>query len=51
MVLTDTLPNGINPLKGQRAAAVWAAVQPVVPAFSASFNVIGDRKPIKVENA
>lgn len=43
LVLTDTLPNGVNPLRGQRAAAVWSACDSIVPAFMAKFKITGTR--------
>lgn len=34
LVVTSTLQNGVNPLSQQKAAAVWAGVDVVVPAFA-----------------
>ena len=33
LVVTDTLPTGENPLVNQKAAAVWAAVESLVPNY------------------
>ena len=33
LVVTTALPNGINPLLNQKAAAVWAAIESLIPNF------------------
>ena len=33
LVITDTLPTGENPLVNQKAAAVWAAIESLVPTY------------------
>jgi len=39
LVVTTALPNGINPLLNQRAAAVWAAIDTLVPNFVTKITV------------
>ena len=39
LVVTDTLPTGENPLVNQRAAAVWAAVESLVPNYATTLTV------------
>lgn len=34
LVVTSALPTGVNPLLQQRAAAVWAAIDVLIPAFA-----------------
>ena len=33
LVVTTALPTGNNPLLNQKAAAIWAAIEPLVPNF------------------
>jgi len=33
LVITSAMPNGVNPLLNQKAAAIWAAVDVLVPSF------------------
>jgi len=33
LVVTTALPTGTNPLLNQKAAAIWAAIEPLVPNF------------------
>jgi hypothetical protein len=40
LVVTTALPTGANPLLNQKAAAVWAAVECLVPNFITTLNVI-----------
>lgn len=39
LVVTDTLPTGENPLVNQKAAAVWAAIESLVPVYSTKVTV------------
>ena len=39
LVVTDTLPTGVNPLVNQKAAAVWAAIESLVPNFATTLKV------------
>lgn len=39
LVVTTALPNGINPLMNQKAAAVWAAVDVLVPNFVTKITI------------
>lgn len=40
LVVTTALPNGINPLLNQKAAAVWAAVDTLIPTFVTQLNIV-----------
>lgn len=39
LVLTSTLPSTVNPLQSQRAAAVWAGIDSLVPAFTSTMDM------------
>jgi hypothetical protein len=45
LVVTSTLPEGVNPLRQQRAAAIWAGIDVLVPNFLAGFNVVEGAQP------
>lgn len=40
LVVTSALPNGVNPLTNQRAAAVWGAIDVLVPAFITKIRLV-----------
>jgi hypothetical protein len=40
LVVTTALPTGTNPLLSQRAAAIWAAIEPLVPSFATKLTVL-----------
>lgn len=39
LTMTDLMPLSPNPLSSQRAAAVWAAADTIIPAYSATFDL------------
>lgn len=39
LVITSTLPNGMNPLQSQRAAAVWAAIEGLCENFVTTIEI------------
>ena len=39
LVITSTLPNGVNPLQSQRAAAVWAAIEGLCDNFVTTIEI------------
>jgi hypothetical protein len=39
LVVTNTLPMAYNPLQQQRAAAIWAALDPLIPNLSTKLTI------------
>lgn len=48
LVVTSTLNNRLNPLKQDKAAATWAALDVLVPGFIGKMNVINAQPPQEI---